>query len=200
MSKVTDFKPWETFALSAGVRIDLGFLGKSKAKAQKAGADTSRLLDDGRPRIKVTQTTTEFTDGAAAGDTLAVKTAVAIYASTGSSYQDAYVYSEFLRTEMSSTGRFVVIPRDRMNELLTRGNLMLLSCAEPNCAAQMGKALNVRQMLVGLLSKTEEGYQVTVLLVNPATGQAILKGQDKGSELSDVCSSAKDLARRLVIR
>jgi|GEM_PF-1464316 hypothetical protein len=200
MSSVKDFKPWETFALSAGLRFDLGFLTKSNKKGQKAGADTAKSLDDGKPRIKVSQTTTEFIDGAADSDTMAIKTAVAVYASTGSSYQDAYVYSEFLRTEMGNTGRFVVMPRDRMNELLTRSNLMPLSCAEPNCAAQMGKALNVKQMLVGLISKTEEGYQVAVLLVNPATGQVILKGQDKGLELSDVCSSAKDLAKRLVVR
>jgi hypothetical protein len=200
MSSVSDFKPWETFALSAGLRFDLGFLSKSGKKTQQAGVGTAKPVEQPKPGARLGQVTTEGAALAAAGDTSQVKTAVNIYQGPNASWQDALVYADFLRAEMDKTGRFSVTPKDRMQELLARRNLAQTYCMEPICAAQMGQALNVRQMLVGQIDKTETGYYVKVLLVDPATGQQLRVDQDQGVDLTAICASAGELAKRLLMQ
>ena len=198
MSGVSDFKPWETIALSAGVRVDLGFLSKSGKKSQQAGA--AKPVEQAKPGARLGQVTTEGAALAASGDTLQIKTAVNIYQGPNTSWQDALVYADFLRAELAKTGRFSITPKDRMQELLTRNNLVLAECLEANCAARMGKALNVKQMLVGQISKTAAGYYVKVLLVDTATGQQLRVDQDQGIDLTAICTSAGELAKRLLIQ
>ncbi|MDO9694895.1 MAG: hypothetical protein Q7W56_09190, partial [Candidatus Latescibacteria bacterium] len=200
MSSVSDFKPWETFALSAGLRFDLGFLSKSGKKTQQAGVGTAKPVEQAKPGARLGQVTTEGAALAAAGDTSQIKAAVNIYQGPNASWQDALVYADFLRAEMDKTGRFSVTPKDRMQELLARKNLAQTYCLEPICAAQMGQALNVRQMLVGQIDKTETGYYVKVLLVDPATGQQLRVDQDQGIDLTAICASAGELAQRLLIQ
>lgn len=200
MSSVKDFKPWETFALSAGLRVDLGFLSKSGKKSKQAGTETAKLVEPPKPGARLGQVTTEGAALAAAGDTTQVKTAVSIYQGPNASWQDALVYADFLRAEMAKTGRFSITPKERMQELLARNNLTQMACTEPVCAAKMGKALNVKQMVVGQISKTEAGYEVKVLMVDPATGQQLRTDQDQGLDLTAVCASAGELAKRLLIK
>ena len=200
LSEGGDFKPWETIALSAGVRLDLGFLTKSGKKSQNAQVDSAKILEDKKPGARLGQVTTEGAPLTVAADTSQIKAAVNIYQGPNASWQDALVYADFLRAEMAKTGRFSITPKDRMQELLTRKNLVQAYCMEPICAAQMGKALNVRQMLVGQISKTETGYYVKVLLVDSATGQQLRVDQDQGIDLTAICASAGELAQRLLIQ
>ena len=200
MSSVTDFKPWETFAFSAGLRFDLGFLSKSNKKSQQAGTEAAKPVEQAKPGAKLGQVTTEGASLAAAGDTSQIKTAVNIYQGPNASWQDALVYADFLRAEMSKTGRFSITPKDRMQELLTRSNLVLADCQEPVCAARLGKALNVKQMVVGQINKIGTGYYVKVLLVDSATGQQLRVDQDQGADLTAICASAGELAQRLLIQ
>ncbi|MDP2807137.1 MAG: hypothetical protein Q8O74_03240 [bacterium] len=129
-----------------------------------------------------------------------IKLAVNIYQGPNASWQDALVYADFLRAEMAKTGRFSITPKDRMQELLARKNLAQTYCLEPVCAAQLGQALNVKQLLVGQIEKTETGYYVKVLLVDPATGQQLRVDQDQGVDLTAICTSAGELAKRLLIQ
>lgn len=198
MSSVSDFKPWETLALSAGLRVDLGFLSKSGKKSPQTG--TVKTVEPPKPGARLGQVTTEGAALAAVGDTAQIKAAVMIYQGPNASWQDVLVYADFLRAEMSKTGRFSITPKERMQELLARNNLTQMACTEPVCAAKMGKALNVKQMVVGQISKTEAGYEVKVLMVDPATGQQLRTDQDQGLDLTAVCASAGELAKRLLIK
>ncbi|MBI4726754.1 hypothetical protein HY768_05970 [candidate division TA06 bacterium] len=195
-----DFKPWETLALSAGVRVDLGFLSRSDKKSQTAGTETAKPVEEVKPGARLGQVTIEGAALTATGDTLQIKAAVNIYQGPNASWQDALVYADFLRTEMANTGRFSITPKDRMQELLARKNMGQTYCLEPICAAQMGQALNVRQMLVGQIDKTETGYYVKVFLVDAATGQQLRVDQDQGADLTAVCASTGELAKRLLLQ
>lgn len=194
------YKPWETIALSAGLRVDLGFLSKSGKKSQQAGAETVKPVEKPKPGARLGQVTTEGAALAAAGDTAQIKSAVIIYQGPNASWQDALVYADFLRAEMANTGRFSITPKDRMQELLARKNLVQAYCLEPVCAAQMGQALNVKQMLVGQIDRTGTGYYVKVILVDAATGQQLRADQDQAADLTAICALAGELARRLLIQ
>ena len=198
MSSVSEFKPWETLALSAAIRVDLGFLSKSGKKAQQT--ETAKPVEQPKPGAKLGQVTTEGAPLAAVGDTSQIKCAVNIYQGPNASWQDALVYADFLRAEMAKTGRFSITPKDRMQELLARKNLAQTYCLEPVCAAQLGQALNVKQMLVGQIDRTGAGYYVKVILVDPATGQQLRVDQDQGVDLTAICASAGELAKRLLIQ
>ncbi|MDO9392155.1 MAG: hypothetical protein Q7U71_10335, partial [bacterium] len=192
------YKPWETIALSAGLRVDLGFLSKSGKKAQQT--ETAKPVEQPKPGARLGQVTTEGAPLAAVGDTSQIKCAVNIYQGPNASWQDALVYADFLRAEMAKTGRFSITPKDRMQELLARKNLAQTYCLEPVCAAQLGQALNVKQMLVGQIDRTGAGYYVKVILVDPATGQQLRVDQDQGVDLTAICASAGELAKRLLIQ
>jgi len=55
-------------------------------------------------------------------------------------------------------------------------------------------------MLVGQISKTGTGYYVKVILVNAVTGQQLRVDQDQGIDLTAICTSAGELAKRLLIQ
>jgi hypothetical protein len=200
MSNGSKFNPWETLALSAGLRLDLGFLSRSGKKTGTGRNGAVVPAADQKPGARLGQVTTEGAALAGGGDTLQVRTAVSIYQGTNASWQDAMVYADFLRAEMAKTGRFSITPKERMEELLARKNLGQAFCLEPICAAQMGQALNVKQMVVGQISKTETGYYVQVILVDAASGQQLRIDQDKGADLTAVCATAGELAKRLLIQ
>ena len=199
-SGVKNFKPWETFALSAGIRVDLGFLSKSNKKTQQPGAGIVKPVADAKPGARLGQVTTEGAATSASADTTQIKAAVNIYQGPNASWQDALVYADFLRVEMENTGRFSITPKDRMQELLARNNLAQAYCLEPFCAARIGQALKVKQMLLGRIDKTETGYAVQVLLVDVVTGQQLRIAQDQGADLTAICTSARELAKRLLIQ
>lgn len=61
--------------------------------------------------------------------------------------------SELIRTELINSGRYTVIERSQMKEILKEQGFQQTGCTDVNCAVRMGKLLSAKKILVGSVMK-----------------------------------------------
>lgn len=61
--------------------------------------------------------------------------------------------SELIRTELINSGKYTVIERSQMKEILKEQGFQQSGCTEIACAVKIGKLLSARKMLVGSVIK-----------------------------------------------
>ena len=105
--------------------------------------------------------------------------------------------TDILVTELSKTGRFIVVERDKMSKLLEEQKLGLTGVIDPNTAARAGKILGLSAIMTGSVSQfgaKKEGadYLITqskrqvveavvdIRVVDVETGQVLLADSGKG--------------------
>jgi len=120
--------------------------------------------------------------------------AVAEFLGKNVSQADASIATDFLRTELVSTGLFNVMDRNNMDTVLAEQKFQNSGCTEQECAVEMGKLLHIKQILVGSLSKLLDNYYITVNVVDVETGKI------SASYSSDPVSSKelRDACRKIV--
>ncbi len=79
---------------------------------------------------------------------------------------DAVIITGFIRESLVKTDKFKVLERESMEEILREQRFQLTGCTSQECAVKTGKLLNVRQMVVGSLSKLGSKYYISVRLVD----------------------------------
>ncbi|MBU2574002.1 MAG: hypothetical protein KKH28_08010 [Elusimicrobia bacterium] len=126
--------------------------------------------------------------------------AVADFIGKNVSQADASIVADFLRTELVNTGSFNVMDRNNMDTVLAEQKFQSSGCTEQQCAVEMGKLLNVKQMFVGSLSKLLDTYYITVNVVDVETGKITASYDSNASssiELRDACKKiVKKLSRK----
>ncbi|MCM2266733.1 MAG: UPF0164 family protein [Elusimicrobiales bacterium] len=120
--------------------------------------------------------------------------AVAEFTGQNVSQADAAIVANFLRTELVSVGLFNVMDRANMDTVLAEQKFQNSGCTEQECAAEMGKLLNVKLMLVGSLSKLEGTYYVSVNVLDVETGKIIASYESESANSSGI----KDACRKIV--
>ncbi|MEK6647102.1 MAG: CsgG/HfaB family protein [Candidatus Firestonebacteria bacterium] len=106
------------------------------------------------------------------------------------------VISDFLRNDLFDTKKFIVVERTRMENILKEQTFQRTGCTTTECAIEVGKILNVEQMLVGSVSKLNDTYYINVRVVDVATGEVKLS-----KEVS--CKNEDELrnaSRKLIIK
>jgi curli biogenesis system outer membrane secretion channel CsgG len=86
--------------------------------------------------------------------------------------------SELIRTELINTGRYTVIERSQMKEILKEQGFQQTGCTDVSCAVQMGKLLSAKKILVGSLMKMGTKYIITgrIVDVEKGVGERASKG------------------------
>lgn len=79
---------------------------------------------------------------------------------------NAAIITNLLQEGLWKTDRFRVIERDRTDAVIQELGFQMSGCTETQCAAVIGKALNVEEMIVGSLEKLGEMYIIAVRFVN----------------------------------
>ncbi|MBU2574723.1 MAG: hypothetical protein KKH28_11670 [Elusimicrobia bacterium] len=116
--------------------------------------------------------------------------AVAEFIGKNVSQADASIVADFLRTELVNSGLFNVMDRNNMDSVLAEQKFQSSGCTEQQCAVEIGKLLNVKQMVVGSLSKLLDTYYITVNVVDVETGKITASYDSNASsslELRDAC-------------
>jgi TolB-like protein len=93
---------------------------------------------------------------------------------TSISAEDAQFLSDRLRTELVETGAFTVVEREKMTEVLKEQGFQASGCTSVECAVQIGRLLNVQQIIAGNIGKIDELYSISVRLIDIQSG-VILK-------------------------
>jgi len=129
--------------------------------------------------------------------TAKINMAVADFNGLNVSQADASIMAGFLRTELVSLGSFNMMDRNNMDTVLAEQKFQGSGCTEQQCAVEMGKLLNVRQMVVGSLSKLLEKYYITVNLINVETGKIIASYDAGASSADELKQASRILAQKI---
>ncbi len=88
----------------------------------------------------------------------------------GISEQDARVLTNRLGTHLVQLGRYQVIERGQMQQVLEEQDFQLTGCTSDECAVEVGQLLGVRQMLAGSFGKFGTIYTIDMRIIDVATG------------------------------
>ena len=122
---------------------------------------------------------------------------VADFAAKNVSQADASIVADLLRTELVGIGAFNIMERNNMDAVLAEQKFQSSGCTQQECALEMGKLLNVRQMVVGSLSRLHETYFITLNLIDVETGKIIASYYQEASSAGSLSQACKIIAQKL---
>ena len=95
--------------------------------------------------------------------------------------QECSLLSDNVRQELFSSGRYRVVDRKNMDQILNEQGFQLTGCTSQECAVQVGKLLGVEKMVVGSIGKLGQKFMLNLQMLNIETGEI-------DSMASDECS------------
>jgi len=126
-----------------------------------------------------------------------INIAVANFSGKNVSQADASIVADFLRTELVQTSVFNVIEKANMDKILAEAAFQQSGCITSECAVKIGKLLNVKQMVVGSLSKLMDTYYITVNLVEVQSGKILASYDQEAMTARELKSACKTLAQKI---
>jgi TolB-like protein len=79
--------------------------------------------------------------------------------------------SNRLRTELFKTGKFTVIERSRVDEILKEQGFQQAGCTNATCAVEVGQLIGVEKIVVGNVDKVGKIYSIDIRMVDVGTGR-----------------------------
>ena len=92
---------------------------------------------------------------------------------SGISVDQAQILTDRLRSELFKTEKFIVLERDKMNEILEEQGFQLSGCTTNDCAVEIGKLIGVEQIITGNIGKLENLYTLNIRLIDVETGKIL---------------------------
>ncbi len=111
----------------------------------------------------------------------AQKTSVAVLEldATGIEKYVAQALTNRLRAELFAVGKFTVLERERMEEILREQGFQQAGCVSDVCVVQAGKLIGVEQMIAGRVARLSDVYSIHTRLIDVGTGQIIKSNDDE---------------------
>jgi len=101
---------------------------------------------------------------------------------------------EIFTTELVMTGRFDVVDRKNVENLLEEMDFQLSGCTDSSCAVEVGQILSLEYMIYGSVIKLGRVYSINIQMINVATAQIVKSGREEFRSMED----AYDVIPRLV--
>ncbi len=108
--------------------------------------------------------------------------------------------TEWFRTEMINTGKFIVIERSAMNEILKEQAFQMSGCTDTSCAVQVGKLLSVRKILIGSIEIWRKKIIVNARIIDVEKGIADCAHKEVIESLDNLDDGIALFARNLTQR
>ncbi len=143
---------------------------------------------------------TVATDRSLLGDsTERISVGVVDFTGLGLDEAEVRILSDRLRAELVDTGRFLVVERERMNEILQeQGFQQAGDCSSDACAVELGRLIGVNNMIAGSVGRLGQTYTSTVRLIDVETGEIIARASDDCQcEIDELLGSMQRLAAAL---
>ncbi len=121
--------------------------------------------------------------------------------STGETDSDrAKSIADLIKTDMLNTGEFVMIERSAMDKVIKEQKFQSMGMVDASQAAELGKLLAVKKMLMGSVSRFSFGLLVNVRVVDVETGQ--IEVADKALIENDnyIMETCSELAGKIASR
>ena len=109
----------------------------------------------------------------------------------------ASLISDMLRNDMFEMGKYSVVERSSIDKIIKEQSLQKSGCSSTECAVEVGRLLNVQQILIGTVGRLGEQYLITVRLVDVETGELLSTASDNCYTESDLASVCKIIAKKI---
>ena len=91
----------------------------------------------------------------------------------GISDSEARVLSNRLGTQMVQIGRYQVIERGQMEQILQEQDFQMTGCTSDECAVEIGQLIGAQQMLAGSFGKLGDVYTIDMRIIDVETGRIL---------------------------
>jgi TolB-like protein len=109
---------------------------------------------------------------------------------------DASIATQYLTTEIIRQGRFWVLEREYMAEIMEE-QAMVLTCTDIECAIEIGRVLAAERVIVGSVTSSGGNYVLTIRIINVEEGSVIASTTERTAASSTALSNlAKDIGAR----
>jgi len=99
--------------------------------------------------------------------------------------------SDRLRSELFNSGRFAVMERNQMNEILKEQGFQQSGCTSDECIVEAGRLLGVDRMIGGSIGKVGTIYTVSLRMIDIETGRIMLtKTEDCNCPIEQVLTTS----------
>lgn len=117
----------------------------------------------------------------------------------GISANEAKIITARLRTELFNSNKFVVLEREKVENILVEQGFQLSGCTSNECVVEAGQLLGVQQIVAGSIGKIGNIYTTSIRLIDIQTGKIIETAtEDCRCSIEDVLiSSIKNVAQIL---
>ena len=110
---------------------------------------------------------------------------------SGLSVEAKKALSDRLRTELFNTGRFSVMERNKMDEILKEQGFQQTGCTSNECVVEAGRLLGVDRMISGSVGKVGAIYTVSLRMIDIETGRIMLtKTEDCNCPIEKVLTTS----------
>lgn len=99
--------------------------------------------------------------------------AVVDFSGYGISQTEVFALTNRLRNELHRTGVFSVIERELMEEILVEQSFQQSGCTSNECLVEIGRLVNVNQIVGGSYSKIGDVFTVSARIVDVETGRVV---------------------------
>jgi TolB-like protein len=89
----------------------------------------------------------------------------------GVTNEECSLLSESLRENFLKTGRYRIVDRKNMDNILKEQSFQLSDCTSESCIVQVGKLLGVEKMAFGSIGKLGDQYLISIQTINVETGE-----------------------------
>jgi TolB-like protein len=117
----------------------------------------------------------------------------------GISMNETKILSARLRTDLFNTNKYIVLEREKMEEILTEQGFQLSGCTSNECVVEVGQLLGVQQIVAGSVGKAGNLITLTIRLIDVESGRILKTAtEDCRCEIEDVITkSIKNVAQIL---
>lgn len=86
---------------------------------------------------------------------------------------ESKIITSRLRTDLFNTNKFIVLERDKMEEILSEQGLQLSGCTTNECIVEAGQLLGVKQIVAGNIGKIGNLITITLRLIDIESGRIL---------------------------
>lgn len=119
------------------------------------------------------------------------------FSSEGVSELQAKLVTDLFRGELVQSGKFIVIDRNNMDKILNEQSFQNSGCTDSSCAVEIGKILNMQQMVYGVLVKIGENYYLTVEVVDVESAAIVLSANKKAESFDVIDKTIESLVSEI---
>lgn len=91
----------------------------------------------------------------------------------GLTHGQAATLTERLRSELTSTGRFRVLEREKMEEILREQGFQQAGCVSNECMVKVGRLVAVEKIVGGSVGKVGNTYTINVRMISVESGEIV---------------------------